>query len=103
MKGTLFRKIGVGIISLSMLVSSLPVPGHVCAKVQTAMENKEVCTVNNKNAAAEKTGSIVLNGDDIRADNVHGLTYKGFGLLSANSTSDLLMDYKSQNPQLLSY
>lgn len=99
MKGTLFRKIGVGIISLSMLVSSLPVPGHVCAKVQTAMENKEVCTVNNKNAAAEKTGSIVLNGDDIRADNVHGLTYKGFGLLSANSTSDLLMDYKSQNPE----
>ena len=99
MKGTLFRKIGVGIISLSMLVSSLPAHGHVCAKVQTAMENKEVCTVNNKNAAAEKTGSIVLNGDDIRTDNVNGLTYKGFGLLSANSTSDLLMDYKSQNPE----
>ncbi len=99
MKGTLFRKIGVGIISLSMLVSSLPARGYVCAKVQTAMENKEVCTVNNKNAAAEKTGSIVLNGDDIRTNNVRGLTYKGFGLLSANSTSDLLMDYKAQNPK----
>ena len=81
MKGTLFRKIGVGIISLSMLVSSLPARGYVCAKVQNAMENKEVCTVNNKNAAAEKTGSIVLNGDDIRTNNVRGLTYKGFGLL----------------------
>ena len=46
-----------------------------------------------------KTGSIILDGDDIKADNVNGLTYKGFGLLSANSTSDLLMDYKSQNKE----
>ncbi len=27
------------------------------------------------------------------------LRIKGFGMLSANSTSDLLMDYKSQNPE----
>lgn len=99
MKGTLFRKIGVGIVCLSMLVSSLPAQCHVRAKGQTALENKEVCTGNKKNAAAEKTGSIVLDGDDIRTDNVNGLTYKGFGLLSANSTSDLLMDYKAQNPE----
>ncbi|MEU4449419.1 RICIN domain-containing protein [Actinosynnema sp. NPDC050801] len=42
--------------------------------------------------------TIVLDGDDIKADNVNGLTFKGFGLLSANSTSALLMDYKSQHP-----
>jgi hypothetical protein len=33
------------------------------------------------------------------AKNRHGLTFKGFGILSANSTSALLMDYKAQNPQ----
>jgi hypothetical protein len=42
---------------------------------------------------------IVLNGDDIKAANVNGLTFKGFGLLSANSTSALLLDYKSENPE----
>ena len=47
-----------------------------------------------------KSGSIVLDGNDIEADNVNGLTYKGFGLLSGNSTSDLLMDYKSQQPKV---
>ena len=46
-----------------------------------------------------KTGSIVLDGNDIKADNVNGLTYKGFGMLSGNSTSDLLLDYKTQNPE----
>lgn len=45
-----------------------------------------------------KTGSIVLDGNNIKADNVNGLTYKGFGMLSGNSTSDLLLDYKTQNP-----
>lgn len=50
-------------------------------------------------AVETKTGSIVIDGNDIKADNVNGLTYKGFGMLSGNSTSDLLMDYKSQNPE----
>jgi hypothetical protein len=43
--------------------------------------------------------TIVVDGDDIRAGNVNGLTFKGFGLLSANSTSELLMDYKAQSPE----
>ncbi|WP_030622951.1 GH59 galactosidase [Streptomyces sclerotialus] len=47
---------------------------------------------------ADDPVEIVVNGDDIRADNVHGLTYKGLGLLSCNSTSNLLMDYKAQHP-----
>ena len=33
------------------------------------------------------------------AKNVNGLTFKGFGILSANSTSALLLDYKSQHPE----
>ena len=44
---------------------------------------------------------IVVDGADVEAaaDNQNGLTYKGFGLLSGNSTSNLLIDYKDQNPQ----
>lgn len=99
MKGTLFRKIGVGIISVSMLFSSMPSQRYVRAKVRTASENEVVCTKDSRKTVTEKSGSITVNGDDIRTGNVNGLTYKGFGLLSANSTSDLLMDYKAQNPE----
>jgi len=42
--------------------------------------------------------SIVVNGNNIKANNVNGLTFKGFGVLSGNSSSALLMDYKSENP-----
>jgi Glycosyl hydrolase family 59 len=41
---------------------------------------------------------ITVDGRDVRGDNVHGLTYKGLGLLSCNSTSNLLMDYKAEHP-----
>ncbi|MEU4243771.1 sugar-binding protein [Actinoplanes sp. NPDC026619] len=39
-----------------------------------------------------------MNAGDIAASNVNGLTFKGFGVLSANSTSALLLDYKAQHP-----
>ncbi len=42
--------------------------------------------------------SIALDGNDIASSNVNGLTFKGFGVLSANGTSELLMDYKSEHP-----
>lgn len=42
---------------------------------------------------------ITVDGDDVAADNVNGLTFKGFGVLSANSTSALLMDYKAEHPE----
>ena len=42
---------------------------------------------------------VVVNAGDIAVDNVNGLTFKGFGVLSANSTSALLMDYKAQHPE----
>ena len=50
-------------------------------------------------AAVSDVHEIVINGKDIRPDNRNGLTYKGFGLLSANATSDLLLDYKAEQPQ----
>lgn len=52
-----------------------------------------------KETAEVKTGEILIDGNDIRKDNINGLTFKGFGLLSGNSTSDLLMDYKAENPR----
>lgn len=50
-------------------------------------------------AANIRKGSVTVDGDQIQTENVNGLTFKGFGLLSGNSTSDLLMDYKAENPQ----
>ncbi len=81
------KRAGVCLLSASMILT-----GNVSAGA--------VGISSRKGAAVEtKTGSIVIDGNDIKADNVNGLTYKGFGMLSANSTSDLLMDYKSQNPE----
>ncbi|WP_234358682.1 GH59 galactosidase [Streptomyces sp. NRRL B-24085] len=48
--------------------------------------------------SADDPVQIVVDGNDVRADNVNGLTYKGLGLLSCNSTSNLLMDYKAEHP-----
>ncbi|WP_238650344.1 S-layer homology domain-containing protein [Paenibacillus piscarius] len=53
-------------------------------------------------SASETTASAVriqLDGEDIKEGNVNGLTFKGFGVLSGNSTSALLMDYKSEQPE----
>ncbi|WP_199789614.1 hypothetical protein [Sorangium cellulosum] len=43
--------------------------------------------------------TISLNGNNIQSGNTNGLTFKGFGVLSANGTSELLMDYKSEHPE----
>ncbi|WP_246608108.1 sugar-binding protein [Paractinoplanes toevensis] len=45
-----------------------------------------------------QTIDVAVNAADIAAGNVNGLTFKGFGVLSANSTSALLLDYKAQHP-----
>ena len=63
----------------------------------------------NTETAARKTaldnttmtdGSVVISGSDVdsAAKNRNGLTYKGFGMLNGNSTSNLLLDYKAENP-----
>jgi len=43
--------------------------------------------------------NVSVDGNDIEDGNVNGLTFKGFGVLSANGTSALLMDYKSEHPE----
>ncbi|MGI5197950.1 GH59 galactosidase [Streptomyces sp. CA-288835] len=47
---------------------------------------------------AEDPVEVIVDGNDVRAENVNGLTYKGLGVLSCNSTTNLLMDYKAQQP-----
>lgn len=44
---------------------------------------------------------VIVDGADVAAaaQNINGLTYKGYGLLSGNSTSNLLMDYKTESPE----
>ncbi|MES1173186.1 MAG: hypothetical protein ABUL62_02565 [Myxococcales bacterium] len=50
--------------------------------------------------ATSATGTaIALDGNNVKAANLNGLTFKGFGVLSANGTSELLMDYKSEHPE----
>ncbi len=49
-------------------------------------------------AATGTANAITINGNDIKASNVNGLTFKGFGVLSANGTSEVLMDYKAEHP-----
>ncbi len=84
---TMLKKTGVCLLSLSLMLTN-----------NISLQRTQAAT--KKGAALEtKTGEILLDGNDIKADNVNGLTYKGFGLLSGNSTSDLLMDYKAENPE----
>ncbi len=44
---------------------------------------------------------ILIKGSDIdtAAANINGLTYKGFGMLNGNSTSNLLLEYKDKAPE----
>ncbi|MFT9397256.1 MAG: hypothetical protein ABF545_04220 [Bifidobacterium psychraerophilum] len=46
--------------------------------------------------------SIRISADAVMhaANSRNGLTYKGFGLLSGNATSSLLLDYKSEHPDV---
>jgi uncharacterized repeat protein (TIGR02543 family) len=56
-------------------------------------------TLDDAVAAASATVNVNVDANTIAAGNVNGLTFKGFGVLSANSTSALLMDYKAQHPE----
>lgn len=78
------KKLISGIICTSMGVALLQTLGSISAPTK---------------ALAADTSIITLDGNDVNADNVNGLTYKGFGLLTANSTSDLLLDYKAEHPE----
>ncbi len=56
-------------------------------------------TIENAVAAAAATVGVTVDANAIAADNVNGLTFKGFGVLSGNSTSALLLDYKAEHPE----
>ncbi len=51
-------------------------------------------------AAGPDPVTVTLDRADVdaAAQNRNGLTFKGFGVLTANSTSALLLDYKAQHP-----
>ena len=65
------------------------------AKTETAARKDAL------NNIPEVDGVVALNGTDVAAaaENVNGWTYKGLGMLNGNSTSNLLLDYKAENPQ----
>lgn len=48
---------------------------------------------------AQSPTIITVDGDDVASENKNGLTFKGFGVLSANSTSAVLLDYKYRHPE----
>lgn len=52
-------------------------------------------------AAESPDYTVIIEGNDVEAaaSNINGLTYKGFGMLNGNSTSNLLLDYKYENPE----
>ena len=66
------------------------------AKTETAARNG--CTGNN---IADVDGVVAVTGSEVlearSAENINGWTYKGLGMLNGNSTSNLLLDYKSEN------
>lgn len=77
------------------------------AVLQKAQAGDKTVKQSHVNAACEKlnvamnnVGKVTINGDDVAAaaGNVNGLTYKGFGMLNGNATSNLLLDYKAENP-----
>ncbi len=81
-KGKMIRRFLSGIVGAGLIFGSL-------AAQPFAADAADDCT------------DIVVDGTDVEraASNLNGLTYKGFGLLSCNSTSNLLMDYKYQTPK----
>ena len=69
----------------------------------TADEQEELKTATKKlSQEYEKLNpaDILIRGADVTAANQkkNGLTYKGFGMLNGNSTSNLLLDYKAEHP-----
>lgn len=75
-------KLVCGVLVFSMLLPQTWINGHA------------------KAAGGNDVVEVVIDGRDVEdaAGNVNGLTYKGFGVLSANSTSNLLIDYKYESP-----
>ena len=78
MKGRLYMKKTISVLLVTTMIITI-----LSAMATTAF-------------AASNTAT--LNGNNVKAYG-DGLTFKGFGVLSANSTSALLLDYKSEFPE----
>ncbi|HEY5956850.1 MAG TPA: hypothetical protein VIV60_09870, partial [Polyangiaceae bacterium] len=76
-----------------------PNSGGTVATVAGGRTNAGGATLCGTVAAAGTTTAVSIDGTNIVSTNVNGLTFKGFGVLSANGTSELLMDYKSERPE----
>jgi hypothetical protein len=80
------RRVSIG-VTAGLLVGGVIAPSQLVLNAHAAPAAATTATVN-----------VTVNAGDIAANNVNGLTFKGFGVLSANSTSALLMDYKVHHP-----
>jgi hypothetical protein len=81
------QKVLASVLSAAVCMSTFPM-----ANAFAATKTDSTDTVS--------TVDVTVKGDDVAeaAKNVNGLTFKGFGVLSGNSTSALLMDYKAEYP-----
>ncbi len=88
--GKTIKSVGAICLSAALALTSVSIP----------MQKQKVKAAEMKSNLSASTSKFTIDAEDINVDNVNGLTYKGFGMLSGNSTSDLLLDYKSEHPEV---
>ncbi len=95
------KKAGVVKFTVMATGSQAPVLSWIC--INKADGEKDTVTLIKEETEAKETAmrNVIINGADVEAaaNNVNGLTYKGFAMLSCNSTSNLLLDYKTSAPE----
>lgn len=93
------KRLFAGIMTVALCAGMLGAAGSGTAEVSAADANS--ADANSANARVGDNMNIIIDGNEVlsAAGNVNGLTYKGFGVLSANSTSNLLIDYKYEAPE----
>ncbi len=89
---------GVGGVTTTSIGGNLSTGGSATTAIGGRTGTGGTTTVCGTVAAAGTATSVSVDGNNIASANVNGLTFKGFGVLSANGTSELLMDYKSEHP-----
>ena len=96
-------KVNSGMTS-DRLEAAIEAGQEILDKAQTTvLAQKEIDAATDELIAAMEEvtpTTITLDGADVdaAAENVNGLTWKGWGMLNGNSTSNLLLDYKAEHP-----
>ena len=87
---TVPQRVATSALSVAMMISGLTAAGIAATSASAAPK-----------ANAVQDESFTVRGDDIlaAAKLKNGLTFKGFGALSGNNSSELLMDYKAEHPE----